>query len=74
MKDDPFEIPAFLDRRGEKKSPPTRKANPEVGARREAHRIVVSCRKLLTKARRRKARDRRRRPAGGVRHDDLLRR
>ena len=39
MSDDPFEIPAFLDRRGEKKSPPTRKTNPEVEARREAHRI-----------------------------------
>ena len=66
MKDDPLEIPAFLDRRGEKKSPPTRRANLEVEARREAHRIAVSCRKLLTKARRRKAHERRRRPAGGA--------
>ncbi len=64
MIDNPFEIPAFLDRRGEKTSPPTRKANPEVEARREAHRIAVSCRKLLTKARRRKARERRRRQSG----------
>ena len=46
MSNDPFEIPAFLDRRGDTKSPPTRKTNPEVEARREAHRIAVSCRKL----------------------------
>jgi hypothetical protein len=49
MKDDPFVIPAFLDRRGEKTSPTTRKANPEVEARREAHRIAPPRRNTLAR-------------------------
>ncbi len=66
MKNDPFEIPAFLDRRGKKLSVKTREIGTEAQHRREAHRIAVSCRKLLEKARKRRARERRLRQSGDV--------
>jgi hypothetical protein len=66
MGNDPLEIPAFLDRRDKKLSVKTRAIGTEAQHRREAHRIAVSCRKLLEKARKRRARERRRRQPGGV--------
>ncbi len=50
MSYNPLEIPAFLDRRGMKPPVKTRAIGTEAQHRREAHRIAVSCRKLLEKA------------------------
>ena len=50
---DPFYIPPALRREPAKAS---RQVSPEVEHKREAHRIAVSCRKLLGKDRKRKAR------------------
>ena len=68
MSDNPFEIPAILDRRGEKPPVKTREIGTEAKHRREAHRIAMNCRRLLDKHQRRRAREKRtkRRQAGGT--------
>ena len=64
MSDDPFEIPAFLDRRGQKPPVKTRDIGTEAQQRREAHRTALNRRRLLEKHQRRRAREARRRARG----------
>ncbi len=56
MTDDPFEIPAFLDRRGQKPPIKTREIGAEAEHRQAAHRIAMDCRRLLSKYRERRTR------------------
>ena len=66
MSDDPFEIPAFLDRRSKRPPVKTREISTEAQHRREAHRIAMDCRRLQEKHRKRQARAASRRRAGGA--------
>ncbi len=56
MSDNPFQIPAFLDRRGKKPLVKTRAIGTEAQHRQAAHRIAMDCRRLLEKYRRRQTR------------------